>query len=63
MRKIFLAILTILGLVLLIGCAKKTFDANDSHSIGTFSRGVEVDGETREYLIHMTLLNRKEVSC
>ena len=40
-------------LTLLSSCAKKKYDANVEHSIGTFSRSIEVEGETREYLIYV----------
>ena len=44
---------TCLFLTLLSSCAKKKYDANVEHSIGTFSRSIEVEGETREYLIYV----------
>jgi polyhydroxybutyrate depolymerase len=44
---------TCLFLTLLSSCAKKIYDANVEHSIGTFSRSIEVEGETREYLIYV----------
>jgi polyhydroxybutyrate depolymerase len=42
-----------LGLTLLPSCARVIYDANVAHSIGTFSRSIEVEGETREYLIYV----------
>ena len=53
MRKIFFPITTILGLALIIGCNKRIYDENDNHTIGTFLRAIEVDGETREFIIHV----------
>lgn len=40
-------------LTLLSSCSKKNYDTNVNHSIGTFSRSIEVEGETREYLIYV----------
>lgn len=42
-----------LGLTLLPSCARVIDDVNVAHSIGTFSRSIEVEGETREYLIYV----------
>ena len=44
---------TCLFLTLLSSCSKKNYDTNVDHSIGTFSRSIEVEGETREYLIYV----------
>ena len=44
---------TCLFLTLLSSCSKKYYDTNVDHSIGTFSRSIEVEGETREYLIYV----------
>lgn len=44
---------TCLFLTLLSSCSKKNYDTNVDHSIGTFSRIIEVEGETREYLIYV----------
>ena len=44
---------TSLGLILLNGCAKTNYEENLDQAIGTFSRSIEVDGETREYLIYI----------
>jgi polyhydroxybutyrate depolymerase len=35
------------------GCAKTNYEENLDQAIGTFSRSIEVDGETREYLIYI----------
>lgn len=44
---------TCLFLTLLSSCSKKNYDTNVDHSIGTLSRSIEVEGETREYLIYV----------
>ena len=44
---------TCLFLTLLSSCSKKNYDTDVDHSIGTFSRSIEVEGETREYLIYV----------
>ena len=51
--RLILLISTSLGLILLNGCAKTNYEENLDQSIGTFSRSIEVDGETREYLIYI----------
>ena len=52
MRLIFL-ISTSLGLILLNGCSKINHEENVDQDIGTLLRRIEVEGETREYLIHI----------
>ncbi|MDG1822117.1 MAG: PHB depolymerase family esterase [Flavobacteriaceae bacterium] len=52
MRLIFL-ISTSLGLILLNGCSKINQEENVDQAAGTFLRRIEVEGETREYLIHI----------
>ena len=52
MRLIFL-ISTSLGLILLNGCSKINQQENLDQSVGTFLRSIKVEGETREYLIHI----------
>jgi len=51
--RFILLISTSLGLILLNGCAKTNYKENLDQAIGTFSRSIEVDGETREYLIYI----------
>ena len=51
--RLILLISTSLGLILLNGCAKTNYEENLDQAIGTFSRSIEVDGETREYLIYI----------
>ena len=51
--RLILLISTSLGLILLNGCAKTNHEENLDQAIGTFSRSIEVDGETREYLIYI----------
>jgi polyhydroxybutyrate depolymerase len=51
--RLILLISTSLGLILLNGCAKTNYEENLDQAIGTFSRIIEVDGETREYLIYI----------
>ena len=51
--RLILLISTSLGLILLNGCAKTNYKENPDQAIGTFSRSIEVDGETREYLIYI----------
>jgi len=51
--RLILLISTSLGLILLNGCAKTNHKENLDQAIGTFSRSIEVDGETREYLIYI----------
>ncbi len=51
--RLILLISTSLGLILLNGCAKTNYKENLDQAIGTFSRSIEVDGETREYLIYI----------
>ena len=51
--RFILLISTSLGLILLNGCAKTNHEENLDQAIGTFSRSIEVDGETREYLIYI----------
>ena len=51
--RLILLISTSLGLILLNGCAKTNYEENPDQAIGTFSRSIEVDGETREYLIYI----------
>jgi polyhydroxybutyrate depolymerase len=46
-------ILLLSALVLFSGCSEKSYDANEDHTRGTFLRSMEIDGETREYLIHI----------
>jgi polyhydroxybutyrate depolymerase len=52
MRLIFL-ISTSLGLILLNGCSKINQEENVDQTVGTLLRRIEVQGETREYLIHI----------
>ena len=52
MRLIFL-ISTSLSLILLNGCSKINQEENVEQSEGTLLRNIEVEGETREYLIHI----------
>ena len=58
MRLIFL-ILTIFGLILINGCTKKNYEEIvvqvPKIISGTFLRSIEVEGETREYLIHIPI--------
>ena len=42
-----------LGLTLLPSCSRVIYDANVDHSIGTFSRSIEVEGKTREYIVYV----------
>lgn len=51
--RLILLISTSLGLILLNGCAKTNYEENLDQAVGTFSRSIEVDGETREYLIYI----------
>ena len=51
--RLILLISTSLGLILLNGCAKTNYEENLDQAIGTFSRSIEVYGETREYLIYI----------
>jgi polyhydroxybutyrate depolymerase len=51
--RLILLISTSLGLILLNGCSKTNYEENLDQAIGTFSRSIEVDGETREYLIYI----------
>ena len=51
--RLILLISTSLCLILLNGCAKTNHEENLDQAIGTFSRSIEVDGETREYLIYI----------
>jgi len=52
MRLIFLISIS-LGLILLNGCSKINQEENVEQSEGTLLRNIEVEGETREYLIHI----------
>lgn len=52
MRLIFLISIS-LGLILLNGCSKINQEENLDQSVGTFLRSIKVEGETREYLIHI----------
>ena len=52
MRLIFLISIS-LGLILLNGCSKINQQENLDQSVGTFLRSIKVEGETREYLIHI----------
>jgi len=52
MRLIFLISIS-LGLILLNGCSIINQEENVDQSVGTFLRSIEVEGETREYLIHI----------
>jgi polyhydroxybutyrate depolymerase len=52
MHLIFL-VLTTFVLILFNGCSKKKYDVNVDYSVGTFLRSIEVEGETRKYLIHI----------
>ena len=52
MRLIFL-ISTSLGLILLNGCSKINQEENIDQTVGTVLRKIEVEGEIREYLIHI----------
>ena len=52
MRLIFLISIS-LGLILLNGCSKINQEENVDQAIGTLLRRIEVEGETREYLIHI----------
>ena len=42
-----------LVLILVSACSEKGYDANEDHSRGTLLRSMEIDGDTREYLIHV----------
>jgi polyhydroxybutyrate depolymerase len=59
MRIIFLLLITF-GLILINGCTKKNYENNLDQVTevvsGTFQRSIKVDGETREYLIHVPVL-------
>ena len=51
MKKILL--LSALVLILFSCCSEKIKYVNEYHTRGTFLRSMEIDGETREYLIHV----------
>ena len=52
MRLIFLISIS-LGLILLNGCSKINQEENVDQAAETLLRRIEVEGETREYLIHI----------
>jgi polyhydroxybutyrate depolymerase len=58
--RLIILIFTTFGLIILIsGCAKKNHEENVGQVTeimsGTFSRSIEVEGESREYLIHIPI--------